>query len=211
MVRLGHPLSPNDLKLKVGEIFQTREIPFKHGILGGSWLKLFQQRHPTLVLRIPQPLEVNRARNLCPSIVHTFTFYFNLEHLYKQENYQPSYIWNVDEFEANARRNGVGRVFAPGGFRNVHTIIPNEREWISILTTINAQGDTIPNFYIFKFSKRMDHFLAKLREKGLLSIGTRHLLILNGHKAYLILEVVTKAKWKRVDMLTLPSYTSHGL
>ena len=105
MGRLAHPLSPNDLKLKVAKMCQTRETPFIDGILGRSWLKLFQKRHPTLVFRVPQPLKVNRARNLCPSMVHTF--YSNLEHLYKQENYQPSHIWNVDESGANAGRNGM--------------------------------------------------------------------------------------------------------
>ena len=126
MAKLAHPLSATDLKLKVVEICQTRETPFKDGIRGKSWLTLFQKRHPHLVLRSPQPLEVCRARNLCPSMVHIL--YTNLQHLYKQENYQPSHIWNVDESGANACRNGLGRVFAPKGSRNVHTLIPNERE-----------------------------------------------------------------------------------
>ena len=101
----------------------------------------------------------------------------------------------MDESSANASRNEVGRVFAPKGSRNVHTLIPNEREWILVLTAINVQGETMPNFYIFKgirpkrnylalckdgasfgmqkkgwvdsylFSKWMDHFLSKLRER----------------------------------------------
>ena len=107
--------------------------------------------------------------------------------------------------------------------------------------TLNAQGETIPNFYIFKgirvsrnylakcedgasfgmqrkgwvdsfmFSKGMDHFLSKLTEKGLLPLTNRHLLVLDGHKAHLTLEVVTKVKRNGVDMLTLPSHASHGL
>ena len=239
MAKLAHPLSATDLKLKVAEICHTRGTPFKDGIPGKSWFILFQKRHPHLVLRTPQPLEVCRARNLCPSMVHTF--FTNLEHLYKQQNYQPSHIWNVDESGANASRNGVGRVFAPKGSRNVHTLIPNEREWISVLTAINAQGESISNFYIFKgirprrnylalcedgasfgmqkkgwidsylFSKWMDHFLSKLRERGLMSTSDRHLLVLDGHKAHLTLEVVSKAKKHGVDMLPLPSHTSHGL
>ena len=39
----------------------------------------------------------------------------------------------------------------------------------------------------------------------------RHLLVLDRHKAHLTLEVVSKAKKHGVDMLTLPSHTSHGL
>ena len=57
----------------------------------------------------------------------------------------------------------------------------------------------------------MDHFLAKLSERRLLSTNVRHLLILDGHKAHLTLEVVTKARRNRVGMFTLPSHTSHEL
>ena len=57
----------------------------------------------------------------------------------------------------------------------------------------------------------MDHFLSKLTEKGLLPSTSRHLLVLDGHKAHLTLEVITKAKRNGVDMLTLPSHISHGL
>ena len=122
MATLAHPFSASDLKLKVAEIYQTRGTPFKDGIPSKNWLTLFQKRHPHLVLRTPQPLEVCRARNLCPFMVHTF--YTNLQHLYNQQNYQPSHIWNVDESGANASRNGVGRVFAARGSRNVRTLIP---------------------------------------------------------------------------------------
>ena len=93
-----------------------------------------------------------------------------------------------------------------------------------MLTTINASGDSIPNYYIFKgirprrdytlfckdnatfgmqkkswvdsyqFSKWMNHFLHILIEKGVLSTIRRHLLVLDGHKAHLFLEVPQKQK-----------------
>ena len=39
MVELGHPLTPGQLKAKVGEITQSRVTPFRDGIPGNSWLK----------------------------------------------------------------------------------------------------------------------------------------------------------------------------
>ena len=57
----------------------------------------------------------------------------------------------------------------------------------------------------------MNHFLHVLSEKWLLLIINRHLSMLNGHKAYVALEVLTKSKAHRIDMITLPTYTSHGL
>ena len=58
----------------------------------------------------------------------------------------------------------MGRVFAPEGARNVHTLIPNEREWISVLIVINAQKTTIPNFYIFKGIRVSRNYLAKCED-----------------------------------------------
>ena len=134
----------------------------------------------------------------------------------------------------------MGRVFAAKGTRSVHSMILNEKEWLSVLTTINANGDTISNFYIFKgirlrsnyqalcesgatygiqkgwveayqFTKWMDHFIHDLREKGLPTFTNRHLLIFDGHKAHLTLDVLTKARRNQIDMLTISSHTSHGL
>ena len=37
------------------------------------------------------------------------------------------------------------------------------------------------------------------------------MFILNGHKVHIILEVLFKTKFNDIDMITLPSHTSHGL
>ena len=57
----------------------------------------------------------------------------------------------------------------------------------------------------------MDYFIRILRRKGVLSPISRHLIILHGYKAHLTLELLTKAKENGLDMVTLPSHTSHGL
>ena len=45
------------------------------------------------------------------------------------------------------------------------SMIPNEKEWLSVLTTINANGETIPNYYIFKGMRPRRNYLA-LYENG---------------------------------------------
>ena len=57
----------------------------------------------------------------------------------------------------------------------------------------------------------MDGLLHKdIERKKVLSTTSRHLIILYGHKA-LTLEILAKAKDNDLDMVTLPSHTSHGL
>jgi hypothetical protein len=39
-------------------------------------------------------------------------------------------------------------VLAKIGARNVHQVLLDECEWLTVLTCINAVGESIPNFYI---------------------------------------------------------------
>ena len=239
MLEVGQPLTPEMLKLKVAEICQGKLIPFKDGIPGDSWFFWFKQRHPHLVMRKPQGLEVARAKAMNPITCHEF--YKNLLQLYNKFAYPPSNIWNVDESGCNASKSGLDRVLARKGVRSVYAQIPNEREWLNILTSINVAGHSIPHFYIFKgkrrlrdyihlceagsimamqekeymtsylFSRWMDHFIEQLEAIGNLSPSNRHLVILDGHKSHVSLEVIQKAKHHGVDMISLPSHTSHAL
>jgi hypothetical protein len=127
------------------------------------------------------------------------------------------------------------------GSRSIHSIIPDSKEWLTVLSSINAAGETIPNFYIFKgmrrkrdyikkcepfatcamqsnawmnaylFNKWMDHFIEAMKKKGGMSPIQRHLMILDGHNSHVILDVIVKANEAGLDMVTLPSHTSHEM
>ena len=216
MLDIGQPLMPHLLKLKVAEICQGRITSFKNGMPGDSWFYWFMKRHPHLVLRIPQGLETTRARAMNPITVQGF--YSNLLKLYKIYAYSPSHIWNVDESGCNVSKSGLGKVLAKKGIRYVYAQIPNEKEWLSILTSINAAGWSIHHFFIFKGKRRikdyiqhcqagstmamqekgymtsylfvrwMDHFIQQLEDMGDFSPSNRHLIILDEHKIHVTLE-----------------------
>ena len=61
------------------------------------------------------------------------------------------------------------------------------------------------------FRKWMDHFIRKMEGEGGLSQNRRHLLIMDGHKSHISLKVLLKAKEYNLDMITIPSHTSHEL
>ena len=91
MQELSHPLIPLQLKLKVAQATQTRDTPWSDiGISGKPWLKSFRQRHPELVGRKCQPLELGRARGLCPNTIATL--YCNLKYLYNTFKYPAGHI-----------------------------------------------------------------------------------------------------------------------
>ena len=218
---------------------QGRWTSFKDGIPGRGWLQWFHNRHPELTLRSPQGLEEGRARGLNPTSVASL--YENLQQAYDQHKYLPSHIWNADESGAQAGRGGGSTlVFARRGTRSVHSILPNSKEHLIVLTCVNAAGHSIPNFYIFKgkrnknyilkcesgacmamqancwmtaflFSAWISYFATVVQEKYGISQENRHLLILDGYGSHVTLEVVQKAKAEGLDIISLPSHTSHRL
>ena len=183
-------------------------------------------RHLQLVLRVLQGLDYKRARTVNPTTVAQL--YSNLESLYEKHCYPPNCVWNVDETSCQPSQSGLTKVFAKRSVKVVHKIIPGKRKWVSVLIAINASGRWIPNYYIFKgvrkmrnymrlsergatqrmqrkgwvdsihFMEWMDHFIHRINQGGAPPIE-RHLLILDGHKSYINLEVLMKAKYNGID------------
>ena len=61
------------------------------------------------------------------------------------------------------------------------------------------------------FSKWMIFFITYHEERGYLGLTKKMLLILNGHKSHVTMEVLLKEKSHGIDMISLPSHTSYGL
>ena len=92
-----------------------------------------------------------RAHALCLAIAEIL--YSNLECLYTSYNYHANDIWNCDESDMQARRYFGGiTILAKRGSRSIHSIEPNQRKHLCILSCINVNGGCIPNFYILKGS-----------------------------------------------------------
>jgi hypothetical protein len=170
MARYGHPINITELKIKVAEATQLRETPFKDGIPRAGWVRWFRKRHPEISLRMSQGLDSGRARGLCPENVSSF--YENLEVMLAR-GYEAFHIWNCDESGAQAGRNGGGRVLAKTGARSVHSIIPKEREWLSVLVCVNAAGFHIPNFYIFRGKSFQRDYIKQCEDNASMAMQRR--------------------------------------
>jgi hypothetical protein len=239
MQEVGFPMTILQLRLKVALITQDRVTPFTNGIPGPRWLRWFKKRHPELSLRLAQGLDAKRGHSLCPDNVKTF--YSNLRSLYDKYEYSPSRIWNCDESGVQAGQNGGAYVLARQGCRSVHQVITDKHEWMTVLTCINANGQSVPNFYIFRgkrfrrnyvvhcehgatmamskkawmtaflFSAWLDHFILALKRLGKISPSCLHLLIMDGHSSHVTIDVVCKAKAIGLHLLTVPLHCSHAM
>lgn len=237
MAEMGYGLEITQLKTYVAHICDTRANPFKNGFPGKSWWKGFKKRHPELALRTTEGIDKDRATMLRPSIVAAF--YENLAKIYKGKQYGPHQIWNCDETGVQAGRNCGMRVIAKKGSISVPYIVSKSREWITILCCVNAAGQSIPGFYLFKgqrplknyivgcepgacmvaqphawmtkelFLNWLHHFARSV--PGGVSPNNRHLLIFDGHGSHVALPTIQEARFLGIDLITLPAHTSHKL
>ncbi|MCO5593831.1 hypothetical protein L7F22_047849 [Adiantum nelumboides] len=233
----GHGISVIDVKLKVAEMCQTRHTIFTNGIPGKSWWLSFRKRHPELVFRVSEGLEQTRATRFRPEIVKTL--HDNLEKLYNVNNYPSSNIWNADETGFQGSRDKGIKVLARKGSKSVYGITCDSREWMTVLCCVNAAGHSIPSYYIFKGSRITSNYIENCEQGAAMAMqrkawmtgelfqawlnhfkhsiaqdmgfGQRHLLILDGHGSHVSLEVVASAHDAGIDIVTLPSHTSHKL
>ena len=140
-----------------------------------------------------------------------------------------------------ARRFGGATVLAKRGTRSIHLIEPNQKEHLSMLFCVNADGGSIRNFYILKesyflkdyiakcesravmgmqpnawmtrwlFESWISHFLECLKKSPGIDHDNRHLLILDGHNSHVTLEVVKISMDFSLDIMSLSSHTSHAV
>jgi len=92
------------------------------------------------------------------------SFYRNLQKLYDIHKYEASQIWNYDESGAQVGKDGGGYVLAKRGSRIVQMVSLDQRKWLLVMSCINTNANTLPNFYIFKGKKRKRNFLKKTGE-----------------------------------------------
>ncbi|KAH9320446.1 hypothetical protein KI387_015085 [Taxus chinensis] len=237
MAELGHGLEVIHLKAYVAHMCQCRPNPFKDGLPGKSWWYGFRRRHPDLTIRTAEGLDRDRAVMLRPRIVAAF--YDNLQKMYAANQYGPDKIWNCDETGVQAGRNCGMRVIAKLGCRSVPHIMSKSREWITILCCVNAAGQSIPGFYLFKAKRQLKNYIAGCEPgacmaaqphawmtkelfmnwlhhfarsvPGGVSPKNRHLLIFDGHGSHVALGTIQEARNLGIDLLTLPAHTSHKL
>ena len=127
-----------------------RHNPFKNNIPGPDWWAGFCRRHPELVKRKAQPLQMVRAKcATIEAIDHWFDscLYPTLTALNLLD--KPDSIYNVDEsgFPISGRPTYV---LARRGSKSVHLVIGGSgRDNITIQTCITGTGKLLPPYVIY--------------------------------------------------------------
>ncbi|MCO5601306.1 hypothetical protein L7F22_055425 [Adiantum nelumboides] len=131
------------------------------------------------------------------------------------------------------------KILEKKGAKAVYGVTCDSKEWMTVLCCVNAEGQSIPSYYIFKGSRIASNYIENCEEGAAMAMqkkawmtselfqawlehfdnaitqrigkSSRHLLILDGHGSHVSLEVVAKANEAGIDIITLPAHTSHKL
>jgi hypothetical protein len=196
-----------------------------------EWVTDFMSRHH-LSLRLPSMQEkVRKEAASDPFLI--FEFYNILKN--ELDNLgilnKPSHIFNCDEsaFFVDPVR---GRIVSETGVSVFHSTAGSGRECITAMATVNAAGKCLPPLVIFKaknlysawqgssavpgttyavsdngwmqtnvFVSWFDTFLRQVKERPLL-------LVFDGHRTHIGLDLIKCAKDNNVSLLKLPSHTT---
>jgi DDE superfamily endonuclease len=131
-------------------------------------------------------------------------------------------------------------VFVPAGEKEAFLRQDGSREWVSVIETISATGESLPSYLIFKavyqqssWYDTLDSQAAKIATSpkgwtdshlGLLWLqkhfdvettkrlhGEYRLLLLDGHESHCTLEFIEYCVKKKIILLVLPPHTTHLL
>ena len=235
----GFGVTKAEVTSVIAEFFEynKRPNPFKDNTPGPDWWSGFMKRHPQLVKRKPQPLQVVRAKSATVAMIDDWfesCLKPTLTELGLTE--KPHCIYNVDEtgFPLSGRPS---HVLVKRGSKSVHTVIGGSgRDFITVQACISSTGQLLSPYVVYS-GKRL---IAEYTQNG--PCGARYsvtdsgwmttptfvnwlkdlfipalpeerpvLLILDGHMSHVSYEVRMLAIEHNITLLKLPSHLTHVL
>lgn len=230
----GFPPYVSRVKEMASNILHSKGRPSSIGI---NWVQKFLSRHPDLNTRWSRRLERDRFNNCT---IENFSRWFNMvkENIEKYD-IQTSDIYNMDEKGFQMGHINRERVICSKYNKDVRVKEPTNREWVSILECISADGQLLPPFIIFKGKVQKEAWLQQLLAGGKIALsekgwtnntlgldwlkevfepstkarqkGSHRMLILDGHDSHISNEVINFCIASDIIPACLPSHTTHRL
>lgn len=144
----GFPITHSQLATFANEILEARQGP-SYEPVGKNWTDRFIERHhQSLQMHWSKPLDSKRARALNPDIIqHWFQL---VKEFIPDLKVKPENIYGMDESGFPPSDQGRQRVIGRRGKRVQHKHGGADRENVTAIVTIRADGTTLKPTIIFK-------------------------------------------------------------
>lgn len=238
--KVGAPKSIDDIKNGAWALSDEDSQCRKFGVNGPSngFLDRFINRHPNLSSRKPEGLGSAAANVTKTNLINWFD---HVENYLRENNLlevldDPRRVFNCDE--AGFVLNPVGRVvIAEKNSKDVHRVLKNEKEQLTVLYTFSADGFTYDPFIVYpgvRLNKDVKnnipdginhtmtasgwmtsvafcYFLKQFAQQARArSVSFPIVLFLDGHKSHEGLDVARVAREEKIILVRLyPNATSY--
>lgn len=239
LAKIGLPLTPKALRRSVYSFIKENKIELAQKkknkqIVGKDWYSAFLKRHPRITKRKAQSMNPARSQKLNKFIV---TDYFvKLNSVLEEFNlkHAPDRIFNMDEKGCRLTLHHQQTVLALKGSKRVHLVSQEHGENVTIVACVNALGNCIPPMLLFKGIRQKPTFSDNLPNGSAVCMSPKGsmttelfckwlkhfskykpigkvLLIFDGAACHLDVTIAEKAEEYDIELLCLPSNTTHEL
>ena len=233
MAASNYPIKNKVLKVTVQGILKKKRINFANKTPSSQWCQRFLKAHH-LISKKAKQLEAGRIRSVN---AQNFDKFFDLLHEVMVKNHiqlSPERIFNMDETGFSKQTNLQAPVIAPIGTKpHSRPIFTNDH--ITSVHSASASGqvlspmiiftksipraihDTEPKGWIYRSTNsgfiNTDLFLQWFRDIFLKQIPKERpvILLLDAHSTHVTIEFANLAIQNQVEVISLPSKTSHIL
>ena len=116
--------------------------------LGVRWVDSYLKRHPNFQVKYSRYLEIERA--VADNDLEAYMKFFDeLEATCTKLHIEPSDRWNMDETGYQMGYAYASKKVVLRG-STIQPVTPGNREWVSEIACINATGESMPSYFIFK-------------------------------------------------------------
>jgi DDE superfamily endonuclease len=151
ILQMGLPLALKHIRQFALEI-RIRKCPQSEGSkpsLGDNWHRKLLKGHPEIKRVTVRGLD--RTRASATLNIETLTEYFELYNSLQQKyDISPQDIYNMDEKGFCMGAIQRSNVVIPVGERAAFLRQDGNREWVSVIETISASGESLSSYIIFK-------------------------------------------------------------
>jgi DDE superfamily endonuclease/Psq-like protein len=207
--------------------------------VGKNWPENFVRRTPEVKTRYNRKYDYQRALCEDPEVIQPW---FDLvRNMIAKHGIAEADIYNFDETGFQMGVTSTAKVITGSDRRSQPKAVqPGNREWVTVIQGINAQGWAIPPFIIFSGTYHLSawyegndippewaialsdngwtnnklgvewlqHFDTHTKHR---TIGTRRLLVIDGHESHDSIEFQDLCKAKNIITLCMPAHASHLL
>lgn len=206
--------------------------------LGKNWITGFKKRNPSIKTMIGRRIEDARFDAATPEVLNRF--YSTLERVISEYHVSTSNIWNMDECGTALGASTNGRVMASSKKKRTRCKASGNREWVTIIECISADGKKIMPLVIFKGSSVQAQWFPASNipgwhythsENGWTSNqhgidwlkrifipqtmpdnpDDHRILICDEHGSHVSVDFMYEAYMNKVQLVFLPPHTSHIL